>query len=96
MICQENENSRSSVKVEEDLFISKEKIANVEKQMSQNIAEDPFKHSSYFLNKDFNKAGNDYVLSQAKIRKMITEIKKELFPKEPEVVYNGNNSFRNL
>jgi len=77
-----DQNSRSSIKLEDNPFLTKSQAKEIERQLSEEIYQDPFRHSSYFLNKT-------YIISQAKIRKLITEIKKEMFPKEFEIVFNG-------
>ena len=82
-------NSRFSFDGNSSPFLTKEKVKQVELEMSKEISKDPFKHSSLYLEKDFNKSGSDYILSQAKIRKMITEIKNDLFLKQTQLIFNS-------
>ena len=73
-----------------NILLDKEQLMEREIQMADQISKNPFLSYNYFLELDFNKNGNDFFLSASKIRKMITSIRGELFPKEPNLVFNGS------
>ena len=52
--------------------------------------EKPLEKPSFFFEKDQNKKNDQHIISESKIERMLSSVRNDLYPKQPEIIFGGN------
>jgi len=79
----------SETVVSENLnFLTKALISETEIKLREDINNNPFENYNFFFERGYNLKKKQNIITQSKIRKLLSAARSELFPKEPHIAFN--------
>jgi len=86
------EKKEENIKISVGKFaLKKSEIEIAEIKIKEAMEQNPLQTSLYFLNLEINKKNGNYILGLAKIEKLFTKTRSELYPKQQEIIFGGKN-----